>query len=307
MTRDEIEDLLDRIAAGEPEATQAMFRLLVEQDPATQILFLEAIQDAEDDNLREQLILTLADSQPGRPFLRGSAAASPGTADSSQEWQPEAQTEIQQAQGSVPVGTEGTGAVTAASAELLHALASPQIGLRIQAAVALGQAREKAAVEPLVRLLSDENRRVAGAAERALEQIGPAGVPALVQALSRGSEQARWHAAKALTVIRDLRAIPAQVEALNDPNYGVRWLAAEGLVAEGPAALAPLLEALHSRKPTAWLRQGATHVLNKVAVPNPLLRERLRGAAEQIRRGPAADIPVLARALLQELSTHKIS
>ncbi|HBY98858.1 MAG TPA: hypothetical protein DEP84_33750, partial [Chloroflexi bacterium] len=96
-----------------------------------------------------------------------------------------------------------------------------------------------------------------------------------------------------------------QVDALNDPNYGVRWLAAEGLAAEGPAALPPLLEALSTRKLTAWLRQGAAHVLTKVAVPDPLLRDDLRSLAAQVKQGPAAEIPVLAHAFLPRLSNSR--
>lgn len=286
MTREEVHDLLERVAVGDEVATATLLRILSEEAPATQVLFIDAIQNADDADLWEQLILTLADEPAESPPRRAPAAVGSNR-------DPRDVPADEQLSEAFPQPAR-------APRELLEALTSPKRTLRVQAALALGETGDPTAVEPLVRALGDD-RLVAGAAQRALETIGPAATAALVEALKDRNDQVRWHAARALAAIRDPRAIPAQIEALNDPNYGVRWLAAEGLAAEGPEALLPLLETLSTRKPTAWLRQGAAHVLTKVAVPDPLLRDELRTLAGQIKRGPAADIPVLARAFRQRL------
>ncbi len=57
--------------------------------------------------------------------------------------------------------------------------------------------------------------------------------------------------------------LPPPLEA--GPNLGIRWLAAEGLIGLGEAGLRPLLEALVHHSDSAWLREGAHHVLKALA------------------------------------------
>jgi HEAT repeat protein len=75
----------------------------------------------------------------------------------------------------------------------------------------------------------------------------------------------RWEAAKALADIVDVRAASELVAALEDSNFGVRWLAAEGLIAIGRDALPSLMKALTKRSDSAWLREGAHHVLHDLS------------------------------------------
>jgi HEAT repeat protein len=93
---------------------------------------------------------------------------------------------------------------------------------------------------------------------------GPAIEP-LSEALRQAGARVRWEAAKALGEIGDARAAPALVEALEDDNAGVRWAAADSLIAIGRKGLGPLLEALMRRSESAWLREGAHHVLRALS------------------------------------------
>ncbi|MEX0781591.1 MAG: HEAT repeat domain-containing protein [Dehalococcoidia bacterium] len=98
-------------------------------------------------------------------------------------------------------------------------------------------------------------------AREALEDVGPAAVPALLGALDATDPSTRWEAAKALSTIADPSAVMPFVVALDDEDASVRWLAAEGLSRIGFPALAPLLHALIEHSGSAWLRHGAYHVL----------------------------------------------
>src|SRR5690606_35665781 len=150
MTREEVSDLLERVAEGDEDATQQLFQLLTRQDPATQVLFLEAVQHADDASLWEQLILTLADD----PLP---------TAPSPQREEP-----VEHVDTPRPPVPQ--------SQDLIEALTDSNRDVRLQAARALGERRETAAVEALVRALGDTHRPVAGAAQQALELIGPPAV-----------------------------------------------------------------------------------------------------------------------------------
>lgn len=99
-------------------------------------------------------------------------------------------------------------------------------------------------------------------ARLALEKIGKAATPFLVEALSDKGEDCRWEAAKALSAIKDPKAAPALVEALMDKIFEIQWLAAEALIALKTAAVPPLLRALIEHSNSINLQQGAHHVLH---------------------------------------------
>jgi HEAT repeat protein len=133
-----------------------------------------------------------------------------------------------------------------------------------------------------------------------LVAMGDAGVPALVLALQSEDGQVRWEAAKGLVDVRSAAAGPALVEALEDQSGGVRWLAAEGLIELGPAALDPLLHALMQHSESAWLREGAHHVLGAVGHGQlwPMIQPVVR-ALESVE--PAIGVLVPARNALDAL------
>lgn len=101
-------------------------------------------------------------------------------------------------------------------------------------------------------------------AREALVAIGAASVPALLVGLRDHDDEVRWEAAKALAQLRPPEAAAQLVAALNDAHAGVRWLAADALAAIGEPALRPLLRALLGHSESAWLREGAHHVLRSL-------------------------------------------
>ncbi len=116
-------------------------------------------------------------------------------------------------------------------------------------------------IRPLVHALSGHDPLPPWNARHALEAIGPAASPSLIEALNSADEEARWEAAKALSTIADPASVPRLVAALEDDDGSIRWLAAEGLGHIGHPALAPILHALIEHSGSAWLRDGARHVL----------------------------------------------
>jgi HEAT repeat protein len=125
--------------------------------------------------------------------------------------------------------------------------------------------RQKAGSATVRSLIAELSSRSGIARERAriaLVAKGGSALAPLVKALADRDRQVRWEAAKALGEIADPAAAPALVRALKDRTFGVRWLAAEGLIALGPGGLVPLLHALVKNPDSAWLRQGAHHILH---------------------------------------------
>ncbi len=168
---------------------------------------------------------------------------------------------------------------------------------------ALGQA-DPAAIRALMDTLCNRDTLKRHRARLALVDIGSPAVPYLVQALEDpdAEECVRWEAAKALSDIGDPLAAPALIDILGrDEQFGVRWLAAEGLIVMGRNGLVPLLNALIQRSDSAWLREGAHHVLRTLAGRGlyvylaPVLM-----ALEDVE--PAVQAPPAARAALDALA-----
>ncbi len=124
---------------------------------------------------------------------------------------------------------------------------------------------DQATIQALIAALSDEDGLTRQRARWALIDIGEPAVDPLIQVLWDKREWVRWQAAKALSEIGSPAAGPALVCTLEDKSFDLRWLAAEGLIALGDQGLVPLLEALVNRSHSAWLREGAHHVLHTLA------------------------------------------
>lgn len=90
-------------------------------------------------------------------------------------------------------------------------------------------------------------------------------LPALIGALSAADVDLRWEAARVLVDIHPAQAADALAVALEDPDGGVRWLAAEALVNIGGPAALPVLRRLLTRSGSAWMRNGAHHVLRAIS------------------------------------------
>lgn len=161
-------------------------------------------------------------------------------------------------------------------------------------------AADPATISRLIAALADDDRVSRQRARESLVEIGVVAVTPLTEALAKSNERVRWEAANALSEIGDPAAAPALVGALEDNSFGVRWLAAEGLIALGYEGLRPLLQALVDRPESAWLRQGAHHVLRILAEEG--LHDHVTSvlkALEDIE--PAIEVIQPAKAALDEL------
>ncbi len=163
----------------------------------------------------------------------------------------------------------------------------------------------KAAQERLILLLEqlgNEEGTIRHNARVALVTAGYVAVPGLVAKLEHGNSHARWEAAKALTIIRDERAIHALVQALVDELPGVRWLAAEALATIGRGALEPVLHGMLEHSHSPWFREGAHHVLSTIG------KEDLREVVRPVLRAlegiePEIGVLVPSHELLKALHT----
>ncbi len=163
-----------------------------------------------------------------------------------------------------------------------------------------GSAADPAPISKLIAALSDDDRVTRQRARETLVEIGRPAVPPLTEALMKSRERVRWEAANALSEISDPMAAPALVRALEDNSFGVRWLAAEGLISLGRGGLSPLLEALVEHPESAWLRQGAHHVIRILAEEG--LHDHVTSvlkALEDIE--PAIEVIQPAKTALEEL------
>jgi HEAT repeat protein len=156
----------------------------------------------------------------------------------------------------------------------------------------------------LVTDLASDDGSVRENARLSLVGIGGRAVAALIDALGDPRRQVRWEAAKALEQIADPKAALALVGALEDKEFSVRWLAAEGLIALESKGLVPLLRALIERSDSAWLREGAHHVLHDLHnVSGRRLREVLEpllAALEDVE--PVLEVPPAAETALEALT-----
>jgi HEAT repeat protein len=117
-----------------------------------------------------------------------------------------------------------------ASAALLRATAEADADVRAAVFQALGERGEAQAVVPLLFALADPSDYLARLAADTLIRLGEPAVPSLIRALENDADtRVRGHAARALALIGDQRAIPALFKALADESAIVQHWADEGL------------------------------------------------------------------------------
>jgi HEAT repeat protein len=124
--------------------------------------------------------------------------------------------------------------------------------------------RHKDQISELIEALCGQDASKRERTRRALVAKGKAAVRPLVMLLSDRRPHVRWEASKALGKIGDPTVANALVEALEDEDSDVRWLAAVGLVGMKHKGLKPLLWALMERPYSIWLREGAHHVCHEL-------------------------------------------
>jgi HEAT repeat protein len=143
--------------------------------------------------------------------------------------------------------------------EPLIAALKDKVGVvRREAALALGDIKDKRAVKPLMNSLGDSDAIVRINATTALKEMGipetaiadlqvkaEDGFNSLIQQLKDRNRNTRAEAAKALSEIKDARAVDPLIHALNDDESYVRWQAARALgKIKDTRAAGPLINAL---------------------------------------------------------------
>jgi len=155
-------------------------------------------------------------------------------------------------------------------------------------------------VEDLIAELNERSYPLRTEAARELIAIGSRAVAPLVAALAAPDSSLRWEAALILSRIADPVAASALVRALDDDDFGVRWLAAEGLAAMGRKGLEALLETLIDSADSKARREGARHVLRRLA------HTPFHEIASIVLKGldtaaPETEVPVFAFDALEKL------
>jgi len=112
---------------------------------------------------------------------------------------------------------------------LVPFLSDPAREVRQCAALGLAASPDEGAIEPLIRVLSDEDSMVSNLALNALVKIGSAAVPSLLEVVKNAPQSARIHALRALAEIRDHRAIPVMMQVMGEDSALLQHWAKEGL------------------------------------------------------------------------------
>jgi HEAT repeat protein len=190
-------------------------------------------------------------------------------------------------------------------AQLIEQLRSQDPEQRAQAAQALGEAKAKAAIPDLIKLLDDPNEDAQWRATVALGAMGEPAVAPLIEALVLPAERARWKAESALKMI-GAEAVPGLAEALEDRRARVRQSAAFLLgEIQDPRSLEALAKAMGDKdEDTRWkaatsltkFGADATDAVVDALAKGPIEARRCAAWALQQTRDADA-VPHLVRAL----------
>ncbi len=101
--------------------------------------------------------------------------------------------------------------------------------VRAATALAICNHPHACAVEALINTLADEDSLTAGLAGNALVKIGSSAVPSLLNVMSEAPTGIQILALRALSDIRDHRAIPILMKSLSDESAVLQYWAREGL------------------------------------------------------------------------------
>jgi HEAT repeat protein len=159
---------------------------------------------------------------------------------------------------------------------------------------------------PLIQALASRQRTVHHAAGQALNELGQNAAPALIEALHHPDPHVRWHVARALGQIGDLRAVATLAEGLVDDNQEVRWTAARVLANLDVPAIPAILNLLVTRPINEPLRQAAYHALNGMyGLRQPEIHAYLLPLLDELRRQSALaivspEIALVAQRLLSD-------
>jgi HEAT repeat protein len=113
--------------------------------------------------------------------------------------------------------------------DLLPLLNDSAPEVRAAAALALCDHPHESAITVLIKTLADEDSLTAGLAGNALVKIGSPSVPSLLEVMKEAPIGIRILALRALSEIRDHRAIPVMMKSLSEESALLVYWAKEGL------------------------------------------------------------------------------
>ena len=112
---------------------------------------------------------------------------------------------------------------------LIPLLSDSASEVRAAAALALCNHPAESAIPALINTLSDDDSLTAGLAGNALVKIGSPSVPSLLTVMSEAPTSIRIIVLRALSEIRDHRAIPVMMKSLSEESAVLQYWAQEGL------------------------------------------------------------------------------
>ena len=303
---------------GDTQAANKILLLLGSISPSLRQIMEETIHDMEEPRIWPKLLHSLA-------FHRWN-----GQVDCERRAESKASERIDQSITKVFIQDESEWEKRKKEATLHEALKSPEVQLRQAAAYILGLRGDPLAIPelenmiehgnmtwklrgvralvilkdercgpPLIKALAMEGTDLHQAARRALKDLGPLAQSAWLEALDHPEAHIRWHAARGLGEIGDVRSALVLAEGLRDENEQVRWASADVLAHLGEPAVPATLTFLSRHKLNEQLRQSAYHALHGIV--SLRTRKRLQPLLDALH-GPAPDIevPAVAQRLLME-------
>lgn len=115
------------------------------------------------------------------------------------------------------------------TSDLIPFLSDSNPEMRAVAALALSHHPGEDALPALVQTLGDSDPLTAGLAANALVKVGKAAVPALIDAAKEGPSASRILALRALSELRDHRAIPVMMKCIQEESAVLQYWAQLGL------------------------------------------------------------------------------
>ena len=115
------------------------------------------------------------------------------------------------------------------TSDLIPTLSDSNADIRAAAALALSHHPGEEAISALTQRLGDADQLTAGLAANALVKIGEAAVPNLIEAAKDGEQSIRILALRALSELRDHRAIPVMMKCIQEDSAVLGYWAQTGL------------------------------------------------------------------------------
>lgn len=117
----------------------------------------------------------------------------------------------------------------AQTGDLIPFLKDSSSEVRAAAALALSHHPAEEAISALTQALSDSDQLTAGLAANALVKIGKPAVTSLIESAKQGNLNVRILALRALSELRDHRAIPVMMQCSEDDSAVLQYWAQQGL------------------------------------------------------------------------------